>query len=92
MKFNRVWVFDLDNTLHNASPHNKIPGNCADQPREDYIRGYDFRVHEPKADGGRHTCAKKEGGDEIKCRGERDRFRRSEHARRHNCGERVRGS
>ena len=21
MKFNRVWVFDLDNTLHNASPH-----------------------------------------------------------------------
>ena len=21
MRFNRVWVFDLDNTLHNASPH-----------------------------------------------------------------------
>ncbi len=21
MKFNRVWVFDLDNTLHNATPH-----------------------------------------------------------------------
>ena len=21
MKFNRVWVFDLDNTLHNARPH-----------------------------------------------------------------------
>jgi putative hydrolase of the HAD superfamily len=21
LKFNRVWVFDLDNTLHNASPH-----------------------------------------------------------------------
>jgi putative hydrolase of the HAD superfamily len=21
VKFNRVWVFDLDNTLHNASPH-----------------------------------------------------------------------
>lgn len=21
MKFNRIWVFDLDNTLHNASPH-----------------------------------------------------------------------
>src|SRR5437763_14713210 len=21
MKFNRVWVFDLDNTLHNETPH-----------------------------------------------------------------------